>query len=163
MSNFNNFFQDGFDAKKAVEENQSEGVRLPEGDYKMYVDSYLEVNRPEKNQAGVVFTYIVMSGQYEGSVVRDQFLFLQDNEKGIQASLGGFGQLALACGKENLGSFDELVGKTIFVNMKNSKDGKYCNPNKRSAFTGQSSTPTAQAQPATAAPETGAKKMPWAK
>ena len=25
------------------------------------------------------------------------------------------------------------------------------------------STPTAQAQPATAAPETGAKKMPWAK
>lgn len=160
MTNFNDFFANGFDAA-AVAEEAGEYTQLPEGNYKVYVEKFDMVERPEKNQAGVMYNYVVMGGAHEGHNIRDQFLFKQDNEKGIAASMSGFAQLSLACGIEKPNSFEPMVGKTIMIEMKKSKDGKYVNPVKRFAVGGA----VASAQPAqsVAATEPAAKKMPWAK
>lgn len=163
MTSFNDFFANGFDAV-AVSEEHGEYTKLPEGNYKVYVEGFSIVDRPEKNQAGVMYNYVVMGGAYEGHNIRDQFLFKQDNEKGIAASMNGFAQLSLACGFERPNSFDPMVGKTIMVEMKASKDGKYVNPVKRFAVSNAAGVTTqAQATQSPATSESGAKKMPWAK
>lgn len=166
MTNLNDFFTEGFDAAAVVAEG-GDYVKLPEGNYKMYVEGFSIVNRPEKNQHGVMFNYVIMGGQYEGQNVRDQFLFVQDNDKGIKASAIGFAELSLACGFESPPNFDVMIGKTIMVEMKFSKDGKYTNPSKRYVASGSvqpSTLPMANQQAQSAAPAADApKKMPWAK
>ena len=162
MSNFNNFFGKTMDANKTYDENSGGYVSLPEGEYKVLVEKYDEIENAEKGQSGVSYTYVVKFGAHEGSSVRDQFLFVQQSDGGAKAALAGFANLCLACGVSEARGFDDVVGKTIIVEMKRSKDGKYVNVSKRhpSAVPVKKSVDTSDSGDA---PAEAKKAMPWAK
>lgn len=158
MSNFNKFFGASMDAHQVIADNSTSNyVTVEEGEYKVYIDHFDEIENNEKGQSGVAYTYIIQGGKYDGWSVRDQFLFVQQNEVGVKMSFTGFADLALSCGFDKPTGFEQMIGKTIIIEMKKSKDGKYVNVSRRLPY--NQTTPTATV--ASTAPE--AKKMPWAK
>lgn len=153
---------------------QSEYKLLPEGDYVVQVVGS-EIKPTAKGGTQLVIDFTVVGSTYDSCVLRERLNIVNDNQTAVEIAFQTLAKIVTASGLEAINDSSELHGKKMMAKVVIKKGaGTYtatdgtqkpsADQNQIKSFMtlGQTTPTTAQAQPATAAPETG-KKMPWAK
>lgn len=157
---------------------QSEYKLLPEGEYVLQIVGS-EIKPTAKGGTQLVIDFTVVGSQYDGSVLKERLNIVNDNQTAVEIAFQTLAKIVSASGLDAINDSSELHGKKMIGKVVVKKGtGTYTatdGTQKPSSDQNQiksfhpcgltTSTPMQkpQAQPATAAPETGAKKMPWAK
>jgi hypothetical protein len=155
---------------------QSEYKLLPEDDYLVEIVGS-EIKPTAKGGTQLVFDFTVVGSNYDGCVLKERLNIVNDNQTAVEIAFQTLAKIVTACGMESINDSSELHGKRLIAKVAIKKGtGTYtandgtqkpsADQNQIKSFfaTGTQTTSTTQpqAQPVTAAPETG-KKMPWAK
>ena len=156
---------------------QSEYKLLPEGEYVLQVVGS-EIKPTAKGGTQLVIDFTVVGSQYDGSVLKERLNIVNDNQTAVEIAFQTLAKIVQASGLDAINDSSELHGKKMLGKVVIKKGtGTYratdgterpsADQNQIKSFhvvaLGQTTPTIAQAQPATAAPVAGAKKMPWAK
>lgn len=156
---------------------QSEYKLLPEGEYVLQIVGS-EIKPTAKGGTQLVIDFTVVGSQFDGAVLKERLNIVNDNQTAVEIAFQTLAKIVSAVGLDAINDSSELHGKKLIGKIVVKKGtGTYtatdgtqkpsADQNQIKSFhavaLGQTTPTIAQAQPATAAPETGAKKMPWAK